>query len=49
MLAQYHPNFSKYKTQIENCITHFTSSGKDFVIGKLNAIKLFELGNEVIA
>ena len=49
MLAQYHPNFSKYKTQIENCITHFTSSGKDFVIGKRNAIKLFELGNEVIS
>ena len=49
MLAQYHPNFSKYKTQIENCITHFASSGKDFVIGKRNAIKLFELGNEVIS
>ena len=49
MLAQYHPNFLKYKTKIENCIIHFTSSGKDFVIGKRNAIKLFELGNEVIS
>ena len=49
MLAKYHPNFSKYKAQIENCITHFASSGKDFVIGKRNAIKLFELGNEVIS
>ena len=49
MLAQYHPNFSKCKTQIENCITNFTSSGKDFVIGKRNAIKLFKLGGEVIS
>lgn len=49
MLAQYHPNFSKCKTQIENCITNFTSSGKDFVIGKRNAIKLFKLGDEVIS
>ena len=49
MLAQYHPNFSKYKTQIENCITNFTLSGKDFVIGKRNAIKLFKLGDEVIS
>jgi hypothetical protein len=49
MLAQYHPNFSKYKTQIENYIIHFASSGKDFVIGKRNAIKFFELGNEVIS
>ena len=49
MLAQYHPNFLKYKNQIENCITHFTSSGKDFVIGKRNAIKLFEMGNDVIS
>lgn len=49
MLAQYHLNFQKDKIQIENCITHFTSSGKDFVIGKRNAIKLFELGNELIS
>lgn len=49
MLAQYHSNFLKYKTQIENCITHFSSSGKDFVIGKRNAIKLFELGNDMIS
>jgi len=49
MLVQYHPNFSKYKTQIENCITNFASSGKGFVIGKRNAIKLFELGNELIS
>lgn len=49
MLAQYHPNFSKYKTQIENCITNFTSYGKYFVIGKRNAIKLFELEDEVIS
>ena len=49
MLAQYHPNFSKYKTQIENCIINFTSYGKDFVIGKRNAIKLFELEDEVIS
>ena len=49
MLAQYHPNFIKHKLQIENCITNFTSSGKDFVIGKRNSIKLFELGNEIIS
>ena len=49
MLSQYHPSFLKYKTQIENCITNFTISGKDFVIGKRNAIKLFELGNDLIS
>lgn len=49
MLSQYHPSFLKYKTQIENYITNFTISGKDFVIGKRNAIKLFELGNDLIS
>jgi hypothetical protein len=49
MLTQYHPNFLKYKTQIENYIIHFASSGKDFVIGKRNLIKTFELENEVIS
>ncbi len=49
MLAQYHPNFFKFKTEIENCIFHFYSSGKDFVIGDRNRIKLFELKNEIIS
>lgn len=49
MLAQYHSNFSKYKIQIENHITHFLTSGTNFVIGKRNTIKLFELGNEIIS
>lgn len=43
MLSQYHPKFYKYKNQIENCIINFSSLGKDFVIGKRNSIKLFEL------
>ncbi|MBP9848976.1 MAG: Kdo domain containing protein [Flavobacterium sp.] len=42
-------NFLKYKIQIEKCIIHFTSSGNDFVVGKRNTIKIFELGNEVIS
>jgi hypothetical protein len=49
MLAHYNPNFLKYKVQFENCITNFASSGKDFVIGKRNVIKLFELGNEIVS
>ena len=49
MLTQYHPNFIKHKLQIENFISNFASSGKDFVIGKRNSIKLFELGNEIIS
>lgn len=43
MLAQYHSNFSKYKTKIETFISNFNISGKDFVIGNRNSIKLFEL------
>ena len=49
MPAQYHPEYYKYKDQIETFFTNFSNSGKDFVIGKRNAIKLFELGNEVIS
>lgn len=49
MLAQYHPNFIKHKFQIENYIINFTSSGKDFVIGKRNSIKLFELEDKIIS
>lgn len=49
MLSQYHPKFYKYKNQIENCIINFSSLGKDFVIGKRNSIKLFELENLTVS
>lgn len=37
------------KETIIDLFTKFTSSGKDFVIGKRNAIKLFELEGEIIS
>lgn len=43
MLAQYHLNFSKYKTKIESFISNFNILGKVFVVGNRNSIKLFEL------
>lgn len=46
MLSQYHSKFYKYKNQIGNCIINFSSSGKNFAIGKRNSIKLFEF-NEI--
>lgn len=49
MLSQYHPKFYKYNNQIENCIINFSSLGKDFVIGKRNSIKLFELENLTVS
>ncbi len=49
MLSQYHPNFLEYRVQIKNCISNFASSGKDFVIGKRNTIKFFDIENEVIS
>lgn len=41
--------FNCNKKLILDFIINFKSLGSDFVIGKRNAIKLFELGNEVIS
>lgn len=43
MPAQYHPEYYKYKDQIETFFTNFSNSGKNFVIGQRNSIKLFKL------
>ena len=43
MRSQYHLNFAKYKTKVETFVANFNISGKDFVIGNRNSIKLFEL------
>ncbi len=49
MLYHYHQNFSKYKTKVETFVTNFNISGKDFVIGNRNSIKLFELDGKTIS
>ena len=43
MPAQYHPEYYKYKDQIETFFTNFSNSGKNFVIGQRNSIKLFNI------
>lgn len=43
MPTQFHPNFFKYSNLIQNCFTNFSTSGKDFVIGQRNIIKLFDI------
>jgi hypothetical protein len=43
MSAQFHPEYIKYKMQIESFIVNFSTSGKDFVIGQRNSIKLFDI------
>ena len=49
MRYHYHQNFSKYKTKVETFVTNFNISGKDFVIGNRNSIKLFELDGKTIS
>ena len=41
--------YSYRKKSILDLIINFENLGNDFVIGKRNAIKLFELGNEIIS
>jgi hypothetical protein len=43
MPAQYHPEYYKYKVQIETFFTNFSNTGKNFVIGQRNSIKLFNI------
>lgn len=40
----YHQNFLKQKDAIKDCIVNFDAKGTEFINGKRNKIKLFELG-----
>ncbi len=44
-LEQFHPHYIQFKNQIRDIINDFDISGTQFVIGKRNSIKLFQLND----
>ena len=42
------PSIDMSQDKILDCIQHFKNSGKDFVIGQRNAIKIFEIEGQIL-